>query len=351
MATLKDIAELSGVSIATVSRVLNQDESFSISKQTKQRVLRIAEELKYDISEREKSAEKSRLKIGVILLYDELLEIEDPYYLTIRTNLRKEAQRNNIHVEERYCVPDAPVDLSADVCMGYIVIGSTGCWTQEIEAQLLARQKPVVFVDFCPDYPKADYVVTDFRVLTKQALDHLFSLGYREIGYIGSRDFDCRGNCMIEDMRETSFVEIMRLAECYRPENVYLGKVADSKVGYQLMEECLSKPNVPRAFFIQNDTMAIGALKAIKKHGLKVPEDIAIVACNDVPTAEYLTPSLSSIRIYNDLMGQMAVRLLQERLDYGREVGIKIVVPSEIKVRQSCGGQDRENSAQSLGED
>ena len=83
--------------------------------------------------------------------------------------------------------------------------------------------------------------------------------------------------------------------------------------------------------------MAIGALKAVKNHNLKVPQDVALVSCNDVPTAAYLSPSLSSIRIYNDLMGQMAVRLIQERLSYGRKIGIKLVVPSEMKVRQSCG--------------
>lgn len=345
MATLKEIAERAGVSIATVSRVLNQDESFCISSQTKQRVLAIAEELQYNIIEREKVVGENKLSIGVLLLYDELLEIDDPYYLTIRTNVRKEAQRNHILLDEYYCVLDKPADLELDNHMGYIVIGSTNSWTEKIEKQLLAKKRPVVFVDFCPDFPQADYVLTDFRLLTKQALDHLFSLGYQEIGYIGSRDFDCRNNCIIEDMREKYFVEIMRLSDCYEPENIYLGSVANSKVGYQLMDECLGKPTYPRAFFIQNDTMAIGALKAIKKHGLKVPKDIAIVACNDVPTAAYLTPSLTSIRIYSDLMGKMAVRLIQERLNYGREIGIKIVVPSEIKVRQSCGGKPTEVDA------
>lgn len=338
MATLKDIAQRAGVSIATVSRVLNQDESFSISSQTKQRVLAATEELKYSIAEREKPVEKYEQSIGVILLYDELLEIDDPYYLTIRTNVRKEAQRNRMEVEELYCAPSRQIELTTGRHAGYIVIGSTNSWTLHMERQLLAEKKPVVFVDFAPEFPNADYVITDFRVLTQQALNHLFSLGYREIGYIGSRDFDLRNNRPIEDMREKSFVEIMRLAECYNPDYLYLGDAVDSKVGYTLMDQCLSRPNHPRAFFIENDSMAIGALKAVKNHNLRVPQDVAIVSCNDVPTAAYLSPSLSSIRIYNDLMGQMAVRLIQERMSYGREIGVKLVVPSEMKVRQSCGG-------------
>lgn len=339
MATLKDIAQRAGVSITTVSRVLNQDENFSISSATKQRVLAIAEELKYSIVKRERETKEKPLSVGVILLYDELLEIDDPYYLTIRTHVRKEAQRNNINIEEHYCAPGQPVDLSVDSHAGYIVIGSTHNWTQGVEQQLQARKKPVVFVDFCPQFPNADYVVTDIFGLTQQALDHLFSLGYVRIGYIGGRDFDYRSNSFIEDVREKSFVEIMKRAGHYDPDDLYLGEELNSRVGYQLMDECLSKPSYPNAFFIQNDTMAIGALKAIKKHGLKVPQDIAIVSCNDVPTAAYLTPSLSSIRIHADLMGQMAVLLMQERLNGSREIGIKIVIPSEIKVRQSCGGQ------------
>lgn len=342
MATLRDIAQRAGVSIATVSRVLNQDESFSISTQTKQRILAAAEELNYSVAKRERPVENDALPVGVILLYNELLEIDDPYYLTIRTHVRKEAQRAGIQVEERYCPPDHQPDLSADRCRGYIVIGSTHNWTRHIEAQLLRQKKPVVFVDFCPKFPNADYVFTDFHALTRQALDHLFSLGHREIGYIGSRDFDCRSSGFLEDIREKAFGEIMGAAGCYHPDYVYLGEAMDSKVGYQLMDACLSRPSWPRAFFIQNDSMAIGALKAVKKHGLRVPQDIAIVSCNDVPTAAYLTPSLSSIRIHSDLMGQMAVLLMQERLNCSREVGVRLVIPSEIKVRQSCGGQPRE---------
>lgn len=342
MATLKDIAQQAGVSIATVSRILNQDESFSISTQTKQRVLAAAEDLKYRVVKREKPAESSAPSVGVILLYDELLEIDDPYYLTIRTHVRREAQRSGIQVEERYYAPSRQPDLSADRHRGYIVIGSTHNWSRPMEEQLLKQKKPVVFVDFCPAFPNADYVVTDIYALTRQALEHLFSLGYQEIGYIGSRELDCRSNSFLEDIREKAFGEMMRMSGSYAPEHIYLGEAIDSQVGYQLMDECLNKPSWPRAFFIQNDTMAIGALKAIKKHGLKVPQDIAIVSCNDVPTAAYLTPSLSSIRIHGDLMGQMAVLLMQERLNYSREIGVKIVIPSEIKVRQSCGGQPQE---------
>lgn len=338
MATLKDIAKQAGVSITTVSRVLNQDESFSITSQTKQRVLAVAEELQYCISEREKTPESGYLSLGIILLYDELQEIADPYYLTIRTNVKKEARKSNFNTEELYCPVSRTVDLTTRSHVGYIVIGSTDTWTLHLEQQLIATEKPVVFIDFTPNFPNADYVVTDFRDLTQKALDHLFSLGYREIGYIGSRDFDARSNCHIEDMREKFFVEIMRLADCYNPDYIYLGDSVESKVGYQLMNRCLEQPRYPRAFFIQNDTMAIGAIKSIKEHNLRIPEDIAIVACNDVPTAAYLSPALTSMRIYNDLMGQMAVRLLAERLQQGRGLGVKLVVPNKLKIRQSCGG-------------
>ena len=337
MARLKDIAQQAGVSLATVSRVLNHDESFSISNATKQKVLSAAQELEYHVSERAKEQE-SELRLQVLLLYDELQEIGDPYYLTVRTNVKDEAKSRGLRVKEYFCPPgqDPPKKLSE--YDGIIVIGSTDSWSRELEEQVQISRRAVVFVDFLPDFPGADYVVPDFRDLMERTLGYLFSLGYEEVGYIGGTDYDNRNRCPILDLREKYFEEIMKLRGCFHPEYIYVDGKVECSTGHELMERAVAAGKLPRAFFVENDSMAIGAIKALREHGIKVPQQVAIVGCNDNPMAQFMTPALTTAKIHNDLMGRMAVRTIEERIHTGREVGIKIVVPNTLKIRQSCGG-------------
>ncbi len=344
MATLKDIAQRVGVSIATVSRVLNQDESFSVSTQTKQQILQVAEALQYPTPEGEKTqrTKKGKARICVLLLYDELEEIKDPYYLSIRTQLRKESVQCNLDVQEYFCNQACPLAWKGEDFSGYIVIGSKFTWTKQIEQALLETKKPVVFVDFTPEFPDADYVVTDYWELTQGAISHFLSLGYREIGYIGAHDYDTRNDQPLEDMRLQYYREIMTREGIYDPALVFLGEHVDNSTGYELMEQCIQKGHCPRAIFTQTDSMAIGAIKAIKEHGLKIPQDVAVLGCNDLPMAAYLTPALSTMRIYNDIMGQMALHLLLERLYSGRCKGVKLLIPNKLKIRETCGGHPTE---------
>ena len=340
MATLKDIAQRVGVSIATVSRVLNQDESFSVSNKTKQQILEAADALQYPVPDGEKGQKQSRSKdsICVLLLYDELEEIKDPYYLTIRTRLRKEAIQCGVEVSEYFCGQAEQNAWDNAEHSGYIVIGSQCTWNRHIEQKLLEQNKPVVFVDFSPEFPEADYVITDYQELTQGAIDHFLSLGYREIGYIGASEYDGQNRQSIEDMRLHFFREIMTKEKIYNPDLVFLGEHTDNSSGFQLMNRCLTEVPRPRAVFIQTDSMAIGAIKAIKENGLKIPQDIAVLGCNDLPIAAYLTPALSTMRIYNDIMGQMALHLLLERMHSDRKKGVKVMIPNKLKIRETCGG-------------
>ncbi len=103
------------------------------------------------------------------------------------------------------------------------------------------------------------------------------------------------------------------------------------------MKKAIEQKRIPRALFVENDSMAIGCLRAIKEHGIQVPEQVALISCNDIPNAEFLTPSLSSVRIYSDLIGVMSARMLAERIETKRVLGVKVVTPSRLIIRQSCG--------------
>ena len=92
--------------------------------------------------------------------------------------------------------------------------------------------------------------------------------------------------------------------------------------------------------------MAIGALRALREAGVRVPEDVAVIGCNDIPAAAYLSPTLSTVRLRTDIMGIMAVRLLHDRIQQERDMGVRLVVPSELVVRDSsCRNQKQEVDA------
>ncbi|HSP47082.1 MAG TPA: substrate-binding domain-containing protein, partial [Clostridiaceae bacterium] len=107
------------------------------------------------------------------------------------------------------------------------------------------------------------------------------------------------------------------------------------KSGYRLMKEALQKPVRPTAFFMGNDSMALGAYKAISEMGLKIPEDISIVGFNDLPSAKYMVPSLTTIRVYSDYLGHAVVDLLNESILTNREYRKKVIIPVSLRIRES----------------
>ena len=338
MARLIDIAKKAGVSISAVSRVLNQDDSFSIALKTKQKILQIAHEMQYPVNPnpRKADSEETLYKLGLIMLYSETDEIKDPYYLTIRTNVKTEATRLKFSTVEYFCTdPDIHLPDFSE-CSALIIIGEGNSWTSRLEESVQKAGKPVVFVDFIPEYPNSDLILTDFEEMMKKAMNHLVALKFTRIAYIGGREFNPKNKKPIIDLREKYFQQILESNGIYDSKYVYIDSDVTFENGYSLCEKMIKAGDLPEALFIENDTMAIGVIKALKENHIKVPEDLSIISCNDIPTAQYMTPSLTTIRIHTDLMGKMAARMAYDRIHLGRERGIKIFVPNELVIRQSC---------------
>ena len=341
MATLKDIAELAGVSIASVSRVLNQDEKFSISEETKLKILQVAESLQYKGSMLAgmRGVEEVNPKVALIMLYSEFQEITDSYYLTIRINV-KEAQKAGLLVKEYFCAEECAGQVDLEGLAGIIVIGHTGSWysNEELRRQLIESGLPVIMADFNPKDDELEYdcVVNDFKGIMEKAIGHFMKLGYKDIGYIGSKGMRIKGK-MILDSRYIYFKQILELHKMFREDLVFQDPESVAEAGYRVMKKAIEQKRIPRALFVENDSMAIGCLRAIKEHGIQVPEQVALISCNDIPNAEFLTPSLSSVRIYSDLIGVMSARMLAERIETKRVLGVKVVTPSRLIIRQSCG--------------
>lgn len=329
MATIKEIAEKAGVSIATVSRVLNYDETLNVADATKKKIFEVADELQY-VTIKERKIKANTLKVGVIRGYSDKVELEDTYYLSIRLAVERQLKLENIEVfnsskEENF--EEKARELDGIIAIGYF---------NDIDLnRLLNCSKNVVFVDYCPDDEKYDCIVTSLQRVVKKSLDYLISLGHKNIGYIGGIDYEDNGKTPFVDTREEYFRIYMKLKNIYNEAYVRLGRFSPAS-GYALMKELLDSEDYPTAFFIANDSMAVGAYKAVFEKGLRVGEDISIIGVNDISTAQFMIPPLTTIKIYTEFMGESAVELLLEKIKSERKISKKITVPTELIIRESC---------------
>lgn len=328
MATIKDIAQKAGVSIATVSRVLNYDESLSVSDQTKQKIFETAEALSY----KKKSAKKNPLsKVAIVHWYTEEEELEDLYYMSIRMGAEQRCQELGIQglrffQNTYHSLKDERVD-------GIIAIGkfSEG---QVDELNGLAPQ--VVFVDdYERDSTYNDRVLTDFKSATRKVLDHLFTKGVKSIGYIGGRESYKDGHTPISDPREVMFKEYMNEKGLLEEKWLYSGTFSVND-GYHLMKQAIEAhgEQLPEAFFVGNDSLAVGCLRALNESGIVVPDRVQIIGVNDISVAKYVFPTLSTVKVFTELMGETAVDLLMERMN-GRKVSKTVYVATELVKRES----------------
>ncbi|MEK8131835.1 LacI family DNA-binding transcriptional regulator [Paenibacillus filicis] len=335
MATIRDIAKLASVSSVTVSRVLNRDSSLSVSDDTRQRILAIAEELNYQTPRSRKASvnkssldphDLSHMKIGTVMFLTEDQEEHDYYFHGIRQGIEKESAASGIRMADIFrMTQDEALDMNFGDMDGVIFLDRP----YDLNPQKIKYSPPIVFVDSAPDVESFDSIVIDFERATNLALDHLSEQGHTKIGFIGgNRTYG-------KDQRQHYYERYMKERELFNPEHVFVGGWSTSE-GDRLMSEALQKGDLPAAFFVGNDALAVGAIHAVKEAGLRVPEDVAIVGFNDMEIAEYMSPPLTSIRIQPELMGRMAVKLLVDRIK-GRDIPVQVVVPSQLIVRSSSG--------------
>lgn len=334
MATIKDIANKAGVSLATVSRVLNYDKTLSISDEKKKVILEIAEDFDYETPRnRKKRLEKEsqdRLKIGIVYFTSLHDEVEDPYYLSIRFGIEKRCESEGVDVVKAYKGEggfnlDSFTGLDGLICVGRFA---------EQEVSMLSKLcKTVTFVDCSPEDDKYDAVVIDFEKAVKNALSHVLKKGYKSIGFIGGLEYYADHDTSLVEPREQTFIDYLSKENLYNEAYHYIGRF-NPRSGYQLMKQALEADERPEVFFIASDSMAIGALRAVHETDLRIPEDVAIVSFNDIPTAKYTFPPLTTVKVYTEYMGELAVDLLLERIN-GRKISKKIIVQTEIILRKT----------------
>ncbi len=324
MATLKEIAEAAQVSVATVSRVLNDDPTLSVKAQTRQKILETAERLEYKIPSSRRQSGIPRLTFAALYTYRQDLEINDPYYLAMRYGIETQCEKLGISLVSCYEFHGEKAIPAAD---GFLVIGKP----QPAAQRALEQQDlPLVYVDGIIDDPQFDCVNVDLPKISQSVIDYFIDQGYARIGFIGGRD-----DPSFPDQRELAFVEYGRIKKVVHKKDIFYGDFS-SLSGYQCaMTMLASGEDYPPALFVATDSIAIGVLRALHEHQIKVPSQMALISVNDIPTARFVFPPLSTVRIHSETMGAQAVNLLMERIRDGRTIPLSIFVPSSLQLRDT----------------
>ncbi|WEM45035.1 transcriptional regulator EbgR (plasmid) [Photobacterium sp. DA100] len=325
MATLKDIATEAGVSLATVSRVLNDDPTLSVKEETKHRILEIAEKLEYKTSTSKALAtsKKQQQHFLAVYNYKQEAEVNDPYYLSIRYGI--ETQCGKLGIELTNCYNGEITNENSKVS-GIILVGRN---SPKVLEKVKTLSDNICFVDFSDTHSPYDSVDIDLARVSKEITDFFIEQGYQRIGFIGGQDLPD-----LADIREEAFAEYGQLKGVVSRKDIYRGDFSSSS-GYKLAIKMLATGDYPSALFVASDSIAIGVLRAIHEHGLKIPDDIALISVNDIPTAKFTFPSLSTVRIHSEMMGIQGVNLLVEKIRDGRTLPLQVYVPSKLKLRDT----------------
>lgn len=332
MATLKDIAKLTNVSLTTISRILNNDTTLNVSNGTKEKVIEAANKLNYKtIGQRYKDRKTKKYKIGIAQMFDLEEQKKDIYYIMMRTVLEEVCLEKNIEIISLFRNQDKNfVKVNKKKLDGIFPIGR---FTVEEIENFESYTKNIVFIDSSPDELTYHSIIPNYQLGVKIALKHLMDKGHKNIGFIGSK-FTFGNTKELEiDSRYVYFKSFLEGNNIF-DDRYTVECEMNSKSGYTNILKFLKESSLPSAFFISSDAIAPGILKAFNEKNIKIPEDVSIITFNDTPLSEFATPALSSIRIFMREYANAAISIMEELWE-GEHGVKKIIMPCNLIERES----------------
>ena len=327
MATIKEIAEIVGVSSAAVSRVLNYDEGISVSEETREAIFATAEKIGY----KKKVIYPKIENVALLYFTDNEDELEDVFYRGVREEVIKQAKKMNIRLQiydRRDGMSVIPRDLNAFIAVGWL--------TRKEINQLYKICPRGVFIGTSPDEKLFDAVRPNMDSFVTQMVDYFVEKGHKKIGFIGGSDRNIDTGKPSMDIREWSFRQSVAYYHCLEEEYILISEKFNVDEGYSMGKELLKKSSLPTALCIASDTLAVGVLQALNEKGIQVPEQMALFSINDVNIAKYLSPPLTTIHIDIPCICETALDLLRNRVLYGGKVTKLIFVNGIPIFRKSC---------------
>ena len=256
MATIKEIAEIGGVTSAAVSRVLNYDEGISVSEETREAIFATAEKIGY----KKKVIYPKIENVALLYFTDNEDELEDVFYRGVREEVIKQAKKMNIRLQiydRRDGMSVIPRDLNAFIAVGWL--------TRKEINQLYKICPRGVFIGTSPDEKLFDAVRPNMDSCVTQMVDYFVEKGHKKIGFIGGSDRNIDTGKPSMDIREWSFRQSVAYYHCLEEEYILISEKFTVDEGYRMGKELLKKSSLPTALCIASDTLAVGVLQALNE--------------------------------------------------------------------------------------
>ena len=329
-ATIKDVAERAGVSVATVSRVLNRLDV--VSEDTRKRVTDAAEKLRYIPHGGARSLSMRRTQcVGAVLpdLYGE-------FFSELIRGIDRAARQRALHLLLT-CSHDDAEELAAALRAMQGRADGVLVMSPHLDAEVLEgslpRGMPVVLMNSAQRVPHPAFVV-DNRGGAAAMIGHLAALGHKRIAMIAGPE----GN-HDADERLRGYVETLAGLSPAKKPQILRGDFTEES-GHRAGREIAAMARRPDAVFAANDTMAMGCFFALSEAGMRVPEDVALAGFDDIPMARYLTPPLTTVRVRIAELGEAAFERLALAIERGDgDKPSRKTLRTELVVRRSCGSQ------------
>ncbi|MHB0871600.1 MAG: LacI family DNA-binding transcriptional regulator [Chloroflexota bacterium] len=349
MTTTKDVARRAGVSVATVSAVINGNKF--VSDELAQRVKAAIAELGYrpNLLARGLKSGRSRT-IGVIIP-----NIRDPYWSEIVAAVEGAARADGYSIllcdsQENPSVERRSLDLLAESKVDGIIVVPTGVENEPRIASLVDEGISVVLVSRRLPTLDLDAVITDYEMAGYLAAHHLIETGYRRVAIIVYPPFASSGADKLRGYQRA----MTEAASPLDPTLIRESQFPPEESGFREMEKLLQHPEGrPDAVVACTHLLVMGILRSLRDHHLAVPDDLGLVAFDDYPWTPYMRPALTVVQQQRSQMGVVAARRLIARISGDlREPGRTISVSSELIVRESCGAcrKDSGTNAESAGQ-
>ena len=337
VASIRDVARLANVSPATVSRILNNNQVYKTTDETRQNVLRAVAELNYKPLVKKSIAAKventdSQFSVGCLLASTKG-KYSDPFYLSILGGIEEELKKLGgmitlIHTEqelENQAVLDRFLSAGLD---GLIMMRPLA----EPLFHLLHSCIPhIVGID--TGHMPIDNVEYDHLRVSRIAVEYLYQKGHRQIGFIGGGVGPVP---MKRSRRFRSYLETMQdLGLTVNPQWV-LDCDWDDKKCMELVESVVRSGSLPTAFYAASDLMAMAALRMLYQMNIRVPQQVAVIGMSNIEMSQYANPPLTTIDVPTVEMGIAAARTMAARVRGDATLPKRILLPSVLVERDSA---------------
>ena len=333
-ATIKDVAQAAGVSISTVSNVLN-NRLDAMTPQTLERILTVMDELDYRPNHMARSLVTRRTAtIGVIVA-----EIETPLFLQTLSHIEPivRAAGSNLLMVKASSIEDEKQAIKVLVAkqVDGLIFLSVSQYTDDQHLEELHRLNiPAVLVNRATLHDDFDHVNWDDTDGVDQATEHLIQLGHQHIAHLRGPLSRKSGANRLEGYRRA----LERHGLPYSEEYVKAGDYTVTPEQWQNSTlQLLNLSPRPTAVVASDDIVAAVVMKAIHQAGLRVPHDVAVIGFDDQHFCPYLDPALTTVRLPILEAGQRAVELLLERISAQRTTVEHLKLPCSLIIRDSCG--------------